>query len=140
VGRQRINANGFLTPYDLFERKTQYPNPFSNHKCIITPILFRKLLTLFAPILLHHSRLLRSSSSLPMLFLPMLSTDYLSFPAPGELGPPSPPFFFPIKLFIHFSYLYIGITSIEARGDYKSGEPPPRGDRLFKLVFLHFSL
>jgi hypothetical protein len=49
-------------------------------------------------------------------------------------------FFFPIKLFIPFSYLYTGITSIEARGDYKSGEPPPRGDRLFKLVLLHFLL
>ncbi len=48
------------------------------------PSLEEKLLTLFAPILLHHVRLARSSLSLPMLSLPSLSTDCLT------PSPPSP--------------------------------------------------
>ncbi len=93
AGRQSINANGFLTSYDLFswKKKTQYQNQFSNHNYMIPPILFRRLLTLLAPILLHHVWLVWSSSSLPMLSLPTLSTDCLSFPPLGGPGPPSPP-------------------------------------------------
>ncbi len=59
---------------------------------IIPSILFRKNpLTLFTPVLLYHIRLARSFLSLPMLSLPSLSTDCLSFPPPGGPGPPSPP-------------------------------------------------
>ncbi len=54
--------------------------------------LFRRLLTLFTPILIHHVQLGWSSSSFPMLSLPLLGTDCLSFPLSGGLGPPSPPF------------------------------------------------
>ncbi len=50
--------------------------------------LFRRLLTLFMPILLHHVQLCWSSSSLPMLSPPLLGTDCLSFPSTGGLGPP----------------------------------------------------
>jgi hypothetical protein len=92
AGRQRINANGFSTPYDYSpERKTQCQNQFSNHNYIIPSILFRKSLCLFMPILLHHVWLVRSCSSLPMLSLPLLSTDCLSFLPPEGRGPPSPP-------------------------------------------------
>jgi hypothetical protein len=92
VGGQRINANEFLTPYDLFSlSKTQCQNQFSNHNYIIPSLLFRKPLTLFAPTLLHHVRLVCSSSSLPMLSLPSQSTDCLSFPPPGGPGPLRPP-------------------------------------------------
>jgi hypothetical protein len=73
------------------EIETQYQNQFSNHNYIIPSILFRKLLTLSAPILLHHVLLARSSSSLPMLSLPSLSNNCLSFLPPGGPGPPSPP-------------------------------------------------
>jgi hypothetical protein len=56
----------------------------------LLPSHSEKSLTLFGPILLHHVWLARSSSSLPMLSLPSLSTDCLSFPPPGGPGPPSP--------------------------------------------------
>jgi hypothetical protein len=49
--------------------------------------LIRRLLTLFALILLHHIGLGWSSSSFPMLSLPLLGTDCLSFPLSGGLGP-----------------------------------------------------
>jgi hypothetical protein len=65
----------------LLKGKTQYQNQFSNHNYIIPPILFRKLLTLFVPILLHHARLVRSSSSLPTVCCPCpcwALTAYLS--------------------------------------------------------------
>jgi hypothetical protein len=82
----------FFTPLIYSpERKTQGQNHFDNHNYIILSFLFRKPLTLFAPILLHHARLFRSSSSLPMLSLPLLSTDCLSFLPLGGPGPPSPP-------------------------------------------------
>ncbi len=43
-------------------------------------------------ILLHHARLVWSSLSLPMLSLPSLSTDCLSFLFPGGPGRPLTPF------------------------------------------------
>jgi hypothetical protein len=92
AGRQRINANGFLISYDLFSWKKKHSVRI-NSAIIVTKFnFFRRPLTLFAPILLHHVWLDWSSSSLPMLSLPSLSTDCLSFLPPGGSGPPSPPY------------------------------------------------
>jgi hypothetical protein len=89
VGRQRINANGFECHSP--ERKHSVRiNPAINHNYIFLFIFFWKPLTLFAPILLHHVRVVWSSS-LPMLSLPTLSTACLSFPPAGGQGPPSLP-------------------------------------------------
>jgi hypothetical protein len=51
----------------------------------------RRLFTLFALILFHHVRLGWFSLSSPMMSLPLLGTDCLSFPLSGGPGPPSPP-------------------------------------------------
>jgi hypothetical protein len=70
----------------------------TNSAIIITLIILfshlvkKKLLTLFALILFHHVQLAQSSSSLPMLSLPLLSTDYLYFPPVGGQGPSLAPF------------------------------------------------
>jgi hypothetical protein len=69
-------------------------NSNQNNKSVVTFTKFnliRRLLTLFVPILLHHVRLVWSSSSFPMLSLPLLGIDYLSFPLSGGPGPPSLP-------------------------------------------------
>jgi hypothetical protein len=70
-------------------------NNNQNKKQVVTFTKFnliRRLLILFAPILLHHRRLGWSSSSFPMLFLPFLGIDGLFFPFSGGPGLPSPPF------------------------------------------------
>jgi hypothetical protein len=53
--------------------------------------LIRRLLTLITLILLHHVRFDWSSLSVPMLSLPLLGIDCLSFPLSGGTGPPSLP-------------------------------------------------
>jgi hypothetical protein len=53
--------------------------------------LIKRLLTLFAPILLHHVRLGWSSPFFPMLSLPLLGTDCLSLPFLEGRARPRPP-------------------------------------------------
>ncbi len=81
AGRQRINANGFLTPYDLISWKKEHnvQNRFDNHNYVIPSILFRKPLTLFAPILLITSNLLGPPRPCPCCRCPSWAlTAYLS--------------------------------------------------------------
>jgi hypothetical protein len=55
---------------------------------MISHLVKKKRLTLFALILLHHARFARPSSSLSMLSLPLLSTYCLSPSPPGGLALP----------------------------------------------------
>jgi hypothetical protein len=89
--RQRINANGFLTPYDLFSWKKEQQSDWNLNAYVTKINLVGRLVTLFAPILLHHVRLGWSFSSSPMLSLPLLETDCLSFHLSGGPGSPLPP-------------------------------------------------
>jgi hypothetical protein len=74
------------------EREKQWSNQSTCNYIYIKKFYSIKwLLTLFAPILLHHVRMGYSSSSFSMLSPPLLGINGLSFPLSGGLGMPSPP-------------------------------------------------
>jgi hypothetical protein len=80
MSRQRITANGFNAIWFILLKER---NNNQNQEPVVTFTKFnliRRLFTLFAPILLHHVRLDWSSSSFPMLSLPLMGVDSLSFP------------------------------------------------------------
>ncbi len=110
-GRQRINPNVFLRPYDLFYWKKNTVSESTRQTWLQKLTLFRRSLTLFTGILLHHVWLGWSSLSLPILSRPLLSTDCLSFPTPEGLGPPSPPSHRNIFNIFHFIIHFLKCTN-----------------------------
>jgi hypothetical protein len=93
--QQRIDRGSMqmvLMPYHLFSWKKEKTMIRINAPAItiIKIQLDQWLLTLFAPILLHHVRIDCSSSSFSLLSPPWIGIDCLSFPLSGGQGHPHP--------------------------------------------------